>query len=135
MKAIVQERYGSLDRLEVSEVSVPAVGAGEVLVRVQAASLHPDVWHVIMGRPFVLRCMGAGALRPKQPIPGTDLAGVVEAVGEGVTRFQPGDEVFGDTVSPNVWTHGGTFAELVAIPEDRLQPKPAGVTFEQAASV
>ena len=71
---------------------MPEVGDDEVLVRVRAASLHPDVWHVVMGRPYVLRLMGAGVLTPANPIPGTDMAGVVEAVGHAVTRFRPGDE-------------------------------------------
>src|SRR5262245_65764900 len=82
MKAIVQRKYGSPEDLALQEVDRPAVGDDEVLVRVRAASLHPDVWHVVCGRPYVLRVMGAGLLRPKNPIPGTDMAGVVESVGK-----------------------------------------------------
>ncbi|MEW6336457.1 MAG: NAD(P)-dependent alcohol dehydrogenase [Acidobacteriota bacterium] len=135
MKAVYQSRYGSPGMLEVRDVAVPAVGDGEVLVRVHAASLHPDVWHVVRGRPFVLRLMGAGLARPGNPIPGTDMAGVVESVGGGVTDFRPGDPVFGETVAGHQWTNGGAFAEYVAVRQDQLALKPAGVSFEQAASV
>jgi NADPH:quinone reductase-like Zn-dependent oxidoreductase len=105
MKAVVQQGYGSLDALEFREVEKPTPGDGEVLVRVHAASVHPDVWHVVSGRPHVLRLMGAGFFKPKNPIPGTDMAGVVEAVsvptsgyiallnfGES-TQVSPGQEV------------------------------------------
>ena len=92
MKAIVHEKYGSPDDLKLREVDKPAVSDDEVLVRVHAASVHPDVWHVVIGRPYVLRLMGAGFSKPKNPIPGTDMAGVVESVGKGVTRFRQGDE-------------------------------------------
>lgn len=135
MKAVVQTRYGSPAHLEVREVARPGVGEGEVLVRVRAASLHPDVWHVVVGRPYVLRLMGAGFLRPKEAIPGTDMAGVVEAVGEGATRFRPGDAVFGETRRSNQWTNGGAFAEYVSVREEWLAAKPDTVTFEEAASV
>ena len=134
MKAIVHDRYGSVDDLELREVDRPVAGDGEVLVRVRAASLHPDVWHVVRGLPYVLRFMGAGVFRPKNPIPGTDMAGIVEAIGTGVTRFRPGDEVFGETVR-HPWINGGTFAEYVSVREELLARKPANVTFEQAASV
>src|SRR6266849_2681060 len=80
MKAIVQERYGSPDGLELREVEKPVVGDDDVLVRVRAASVHLDVWHVVKGRPYVLRLMGAGFFRPKNPIPGTEMAGIVESV-------------------------------------------------------
>jgi NADPH:quinone reductase-like Zn-dependent oxidoreductase len=135
MKAVFQERYGSPAELELRDVPAPAVGDEDVLVRVRAASLHPDVWHVVSGRPFVLRLMGAGLFRPKNPIPGTDMAGVVEAVGRSVAQFEPGDEVFGETVRSNVWAHGGAFAEQVSVPQDQLAIKPGNVTFEQAAAV
>lgn len=135
MKAIVQERYGSPDDLELREVGRPVAGDDEVLVRVRAASVHPDVWHVVSGRPYVLRLMGAGFSRPKNPIPGTDMAGIVESVGKNVTRFRPGDAVFGETVVTNQWSHGGAFAEYVSVHQDLLAPKPDNVTFEQAASV
>jgi len=135
MKAVVQEQYGSLDALRVQEVETPAPGDDEVLVRVRAASVHPDVWHVVCGRPYVLRLMGAGLFKPKNPIPGTDMAGVIEAVGKDVTQFQPGDEVFGETIGSMQWVHGGAYAEYVTVAEECLAPKPSNITFEQAASV
>ena len=135
MKAVVQAGYGSLDALEVQEVEKPTPGDDEVLVRVRAASVHPDVWHVVCGRPYVLRLMGAGFLKPKNPIPGTDMAGVVEAAGKNATQFQPGDEVFGETIGSMQWINGGAYAEYVTVAEECLALKPANVTFEQAASV
>lgn len=136
MKAIVQSRYGPPEAvLALREVEPPAASAGEVLVRVRAASVHPDVWHVVTGRPRVLRLMGSGVLRPGRRVPGTDMAGVVASVGPGVTRFSPGDEVFGETIRGQQWRNGGAFAEYVAAPEEALAPKPASVTFEQAAAV
>lgn len=133
MRAIVQDRYGGA--LRVASVERPVVAPDEVLVHVRAASVHPDVWHVVTGRPYVLRLMGAGVRRPRCPVPGTDLAGVVASVGSAVTGFAPGDEVFGDSVRGHGWRHGGAFAEYAAVPMDGLAHKPAGVTFEQAASV
>jgi len=135
MKAIVQERYGSPDDLELREVEKPVVGDDDVLVRVRAVSVHPDVWHVVRGRPYVLRLMGAGFFRPKNPIPGTDVAGIVESVGKGVSRFRAGDPVFGETIATQQWTNGGAFAEYVSVPQDLLALKPDHITFEQAASV
>ncbi|MGH7469327.1 MAG: NAD(P)-dependent alcohol dehydrogenase [Longimicrobiales bacterium] len=135
MKAIVQAKYGSPDHLELREVEQPAIGADEVLVRVRAASLHPDVWHVVSGRPLVLRLMGAGLFKPRNPIPGTDMAGIVEAVGRNVTEFRPGDPVFGETIVTQQWVNGGAYAEYVAVHKALLALKPANITFEQAASV
>ncbi len=135
MKAIVQERYGSADVLELREIDRPTAGDDEVLVRVRAASLHPDVWHAMKGVPFVLRVMGSGLRKPKNVVPGTDLAGHVESVGRNVTRFKPGDEVFGLSVFANLWRNGGAYAEYAAVPEARLELKPAELTFEQAAAV
>lgn len=135
MKAIVQEKYGSPDDLELREVDLPALGDDEVLVRVRAASLHPDVWHVVRGWPYVIRLMGAGFSKPKHPIPGTDMAGIVESVGKNVTQFRPGDAVFGETIRRHVWIHGGAFAEYVSVRPEWLALKPENVTFEQAASV
>ena len=135
MKAIVQERYGSPDDLELREVEKPVVGDDDVLVQVRAASVHPDVWHVVTGRPYVLRLMGAGVSRPKNPVPGTDTAGIVESVGKGVTRFRPGDPVFGETIATQQWINGGAFAEYVSVPQDLLALKPDNITFQQAASV
>jgi NADPH:quinone reductase-like Zn-dependent oxidoreductase len=135
MKAIVQDRYGSPDFLELREVDEPVAGDDQVLVRVRAASLHADVWHVLRGRPYVLRIMGAGLRKPKDRVPGTDLAGRVESVGTKVTRFRPGDEVFGQSLAVNLWRNGGAFAEYAAVPEARFERKPAGLTFDQAAAV
>ena len=135
MKAIVQERYGSADVLELREIDRPTAGDDEVLVRVRAASLHPDVWHAMKGVPFVLRIMGSGLRKPKNVVPGTDLGGIVESVGRNVTRFKPGDEVFGLSVLANLWRNGGAYAEYAAVPQARLQLKPAELTFAQAAAV
>jgi NADPH:quinone reductase-like Zn-dependent oxidoreductase len=136
MKAIVQEKYGSPgDVLELREIDEPEVKDDEVLVRVHAASVHPDVWHVVRGLPYVLRLMGAGLLKPKNTVPGTDVAGHVESVGKNVTHFQQGDEVFGETIKDYQWTNGGAYAEYASIPEGALAPKPANITLEQAAAV
>ena len=107
----------------------------EVLIRVRAASVHPDVWHVVAGRPAVLRLMGSGVRRPKDRVPGTDVAGVVESVGAAVTRFRPGDEVFAETIRGIQWRNGGAFAEYATAPEVGVALKPSGVSFEEAAAV
>jgi hypothetical protein len=117
MLAIVQDSYGSADVLQLRAIPAPVVGDREVLVRVRATSVHPDVWHVLTGRPYVLRIMGAGVRRPRTRVPGTDVAGQVEAVGRRVTRFWPGDEVFGECVRGHQWHNGGAFAEYVAVRE------------------
>lgn len=135
MKAILQDRYGDEDVLRVGERPIPVPGEDEVLVRVIAASMHPDVWHVTSGLPYVLRVMGAGFMRPTNPVPGTDLAGIVEAVGARVTQFHPGDAVFGETIRGMQWINGGAYAEYACAPEDSLAHKPAHVSFEAAASV
>jgi NADPH:quinone reductase-like Zn-dependent oxidoreductase len=135
MKAIIQDRYGSPDVLELREIAEPVAKDDEVLVRVHAASVHPDVWHVVRGVPYVLRIMGAGVRKPRNPVPGIDLAGRVEAVGAKVTRFRPGEEVFGEIVRGIQWHNGGAFAEYATAPEAKLAPKPANLTFEQAAAV
>ncbi|MEJ7815204.1 MAG: NAD(P)-dependent alcohol dehydrogenase, partial [Rubrobacter sp.] len=135
MKAIVQDEYGLPDALVLKDIDKPVVKDDEVLVRVHAASVHPDVWHVLRGLPYVLRIMGAGLLKPKNSVPGTDVAGHIEAVGKNVTLFQPGDEVFGESVRGHQWHNGGAYAEYVSVPEDQLALKPVNVTFEQAAAV
>src|SRR5712691_1707336 len=127
MKAIVQDRYGSPDVLELREIDTPVVGDDEVLVRVHAAGVDQGVWHLMAGLPYLVRIAGFGLRAPKNPVRGSDVAGRVEAVGENVTRFQPGDEVFG--------TCGGSFAEYACARADRLAPKPANLSFEQAAAV
>jgi NADPH:quinone reductase-like Zn-dependent oxidoreductase len=133
MKAIVQHRYGNASSLLLTEVEKPVPADGEVLVRVHASSVNARDWHLMRGDPYLARL----ALRevfgfrgPKNAIRGSDLAGRVEAVGRSVTRFQPGDEVFGDARDLD-----GAFAEYVCVPEGQLAPKPANLTFEQAATV
>jgi NADPH:quinone reductase-like Zn-dependent oxidoreductase len=135
MKAIVQDRYGSAEVLELREIERPTAEEDEVLVGVRAASVHADVWHAMRGMPYVLRFMGSGIRRPKHRVPGTDLAGVVESVGTKVTRFRVGDEVFGQSLRANLWRNGGAFAEHAAVPEAMLEGKPTRLTFEQAAAV
>jgi NADPH:quinone reductase-like Zn-dependent oxidoreductase len=127
MKAIVQYEYGSPNVLQLRDIDKPDTGDDEVLVRVHAAGVDRGVWHVMTGLPYPIRLAGYGLRAPKNPIPGMDVAGVVEAVGKNVTRFQPGDEVFG--------IGKGTFAEYARALEDKLAPKPANLTFEQAAVV
>ena len=136
MKAIVQAKYGPPDDvLQLQDIDKPVVKDDEVLVRVHAASVHPDIWHAVTGQPYVLRLMGSGFRRPKNRVPGIDAAGRVEAVGANVTQFHPGDEVFGETISGHQWQNGGAFAEFVSVPERVLALKPANLTFEQAAAV
>ena len=135
MKAIVQRTYSSTDALTLEDVPVPKVRDGEVLVRVHAASLHADIWHAVTGRPYVMRLMGTGLRRPKTTIPGIDLAGRVETVGPGVTRFAPGDEVFGECVRGIQWKNGGAFADYASVLANDLAPKPARLSFAQAAAV
>jgi NADPH:quinone reductase-like Zn-dependent oxidoreductase len=125
MKAIVQDVYGSADVLQLRDINRPAVGDGEVLVRVRAAGVDPGVWHLMTGRPYLVRAM-FGLRGPKVAVRGRDLAGVVEAVGAGVTRLRPGDEVYGTCES-------GSFAEYATAPQQRLAAKPTNVSFEQAA--
>jgi NADPH:quinone reductase-like Zn-dependent oxidoreductase len=127
MRAIVQDRYGDLDVLELRDIDRPVPKANEVLVRVHAAGLDRGVWHVMTGLPYMIRFIGFGVRRPKVRVRGMDLAGRVEAVGEQVTRFRPGDAVFG-------WADG-SYAEYATVPEDHLAPMPASIGFEQAAAV
>jgi NADPH:quinone reductase-like Zn-dependent oxidoreductase len=135
VKAVIHRSYGPAGEvLAVEEVARPAPKDNEVLVRVRAASMHADVWHVIEGVPFLLRLMGNGVRKAKRRIPGTDLSGVVEAVGSKVTRFKVGDEVFGES-APFGWSNGGAYAEYAAVREDYLVSKPPNVTFEQAAAI
>src|SRR5438874_3634802 len=127
MKAIVQDRYGSPDVLELREIDRPVNGDDHVLVRVHAAGVDQGVWHEVAGLPYLFRIAGIGVRAPKNPIPGHDVAGTVEAVGEKVTGLRPGDEVFG--------TCRGPFAEHACARADRLAPKPANLSFAQAAAV
>jgi NADPH:quinone reductase-like Zn-dependent oxidoreductase len=127
MKAITQDTYGSADVLELADIERPAAGDGEVLVQVRAAGVDRGVWHLMTGLPYLVRIMGYGFRRPKTRVPGMDVAGRVEAVGAKVTRFKPGDEVYGIGV--------GTFAEYACAREDKLAIKPANLTFTEAAAV
>ena len=127
MKAIVYHNYGSPDVLKCEEIEKPTAGDDEVLIRVRAASVNPLDWHFMRGKPVFVRLMIGGLRKPKVTRLGVDLAGQVEAVGRNVTRFRPGDEVFG--------TKRGAFAEYVCANENKLALKPANVTFEQAAAV
>ena len=126
MKAIVQDTYGTPDILDLREIDKPAVGDDDVLLRVHAASAFIGDWHIMMGLPYLIR-MVSGFRRPKAPVRGQDVAGRVDAVGRDVTQFQPGDDVFG--------TSDGSFAEYATARKDKLAPKPANLTFEQAATV
>jgi NADPH:quinone reductase-like Zn-dependent oxidoreductase len=126
MKAIVQDRYGSADVLEFRDIDDPVVGDNDMLVRVHAAGCGPDVWHLMTGLPYFVRPT-IGLRRPRVGVRGRDVAGRVQAVGANVTGFQPGDEVMGIVE--------GSFAELAIARPDKLVPKPARLTFEQAAAV
>src|SRR5919199_4281781 len=125
MKAIVRYEYGSPDVLELRDVDKPEIEDEEVLVRVHAAGVDRGVWHIMTGLAYPIRLAGYGLRAPKNPVLGMDLAGVVDTVGKNVSRFQPGDEVFG--------IGEGSFAEYARAREDKLAPKPANLTFEQAA--
>ena len=125
MKAIVQHRYGPPEVLRVEERPKPECGPGEVLVRVRAAGVNIGDWHLMRGIPFVVRLM-FGFRAPKEPIPGSDVAGTVESVGEGVTSLRPGDAVFG-------WCKGA-FAEQACAPAEQFRKTPVGISFEQAAA-
>ena len=127
MKAMVYTKFGSPDRLELKEVAKPVPKAHEILVKVSAASVNAYDWRHLRADPFLIRFMGAGLLKPKHTILGADVAGQVEAVGGEVTQFKPGDEVFGEG------GYGG-FAEYVCVDENRFVPKPADLTFEEAAA-
>jgi len=128
MKAIVQDTYGDADVLRLDDVAAPAAGPTDVLVRVHAAGVDPGVWHLMTGRPYLVRALGFGLRAPKVRVRGRDVAGVVEAVGSEVTRFAVGDEVYGTCET-------GSFAELAVSREKRLARKPSSLTFEQAATV
>jgi NADPH:quinone reductase-like Zn-dependent oxidoreductase len=129
MKAVVQDRYGGPEVLEFRDIDQPVPKDNQVLVKVQAAGVHRGDWHIMTGLPYMIRLVvpALGPRRPKVPVLGMDVAGRVEAVGKDVTRFQPGEEVFG-------WTDG-SFAEYAVAPEDHLAAKPAALSFEEAAVV
>ena len=126
MRAIVQHEYGTADVLQLAEIDRPTIKAGEVLVQVRAAGVDRGTWHLMVGKPYVMR-LAFGLRGPRRAVPGLDVAGVVVAVGGDVTRFKPGDEVFGIAK--------GSFAEFAAAREDKLAHKPSRLTFEQAAAM
>ncbi|HEX5511205.1 MAG TPA: NAD(P)-dependent alcohol dehydrogenase [Actinomycetales bacterium] len=125
MKALVQDRYGTADVLEFRDIQTPSPREGEVLVRVVAAGMDRGAWHFMAGEPYLMRLLGFGLRAPSVAVPGTNFAGVVEAVGPDVSQFEPGDEVYGAT--------RGTFAEYVVAPIGKVAPKPPQLPFEQAA--
>ena len=127
MKAVVQYRYGSPDVLQLQEIDKPAIKDDEVLLRIRGAAANPYDWHFMRGQPYVMR-LGFGVRRPKHRVLGSDVAGHVEAVGKNITRFRPGDAVFGGIGL-------GGFAEYASASEDLLALKPDNLTFEQAAAV
>jgi NADPH:quinone reductase-like Zn-dependent oxidoreductase len=129
MQAIVQSRYGTVpdDVLRLEQITRPRIAANEVLVQVRAAGVDRGTWHVMAGQPYLMRILGFGFRGPKTPVPGLDVAGTVVAVGQEVTRFALGDEVFGIA--------RGSFAQYAAAREDKLVRKPARLSFEQAAVV
>ena len=129
MQAIVQDVYGTVPEevLRLDVVERPAVEDDEILVRVAAAGVDRGTWHLMAGLPYLVRAVGFGLRSPKERVPGLDVAGTVEAVGRSVTGFEPGDEVFGIA--------GGSFAEYAVASPDKLAPKPAALSFEQAAAV
>src|SRR5215470_10598211 len=127
MKSVVQDRYGSPDVLQLTEIERPVVKDGEVMVRVQAAAVNVNDWLILRGRPYIVRPAFGGLRRPGTRVRGSDVAGQVVAVGSGVKRLQPGDDVFG-------WCPG-SFAEYVCAGEDSFAAKPASLTFEEAAAV
>lgn len=125
MTAIVQSRYGSADTLSVATIDRPTIESDQVLVRVRAAGVDRGVWHLMTGMPYAVRLAGYGIRRPKQAVPGLDLAGTVVEVGRDVTEFAPGDEVYG--------VGAGTFAEYAVADAAKLVRRPEGLTPTQAA--
>lgn len=131
MQAIVQSNYGSPDVLSLQTVERPVLKDNEVLVKVQATSVNAGDWHLMRGTPFLIRLMFGGIFKPAIATLGSDVAGQVEAVGQAVSQFQPGDEVFGEVSSCGF----GAFAEYVCATEEALVPKPENITFEEAGAV
>jgi NADPH:quinone reductase-like Zn-dependent oxidoreductase len=127
MRAITQDKYGSAEVLHLATMEPPAIAANEVLVRVRAAGLDRGTWHLMSGLPYLMRVMGFGFRRPKNPVAGLDVAGTVTAVGADVRGFAVGDDVFGIS--------RGSFAEYAAVREEKLAPKPTSIAFERAAVV
>ena len=126
MRAIVQDAYGATDVFRITQIRIPEVADDQVLVRVHAAGMDRGTWHLMAGQPYLLR-LALGFRKPKNSVPGLDLAGTVAAVGSAATRFSPGEEVYG--------TGHGSYAEYAVAPEDQLARKPGNLSFEQAAVV
>jgi NADPH:quinone reductase-like Zn-dependent oxidoreductase len=124
MRAIVQDRYGEVDVLQLRDIPTPSIKDDEVLIEVRAGGLDPGVWHLMTGRPYLVRLIGHGL---RKHVRGMDVAGAVETVGNAVRGFQPGDEVFG--------TCNGSFAEYTTARPYTLAHKPTNLTFEEAAVV
>ncbi|MBI9097181.1 MAG: NAD(P)-dependent alcohol dehydrogenase [Spirochaetaceae bacterium] len=131
MIAVVNEKYGSPDILELQELEIPTPGDREVLIKIMAASVNAYDWHLLRADPFLVRIAGLGFFKPKNKILGADIAGRIEAVGRGVEQFKPGDEIFGDLSGDG----NGGFAEYVCANENSIVLKPAGITFEEAAAM
>lgn len=131
MQAIVRDHYGSADVLHLRDLEVPAFSADQVLIRVRAAGLDRGAWHIMTGRPYLMRLVGFGLFKPNDITLGSDVAGVVEAVGKGVTGFKVGDSVFGTCLG----TRHGSFAEYAVARASKLARMPANASFEQAAAV
>lgn len=126
MRAVTQRAYGSAEVLDVTRINRPAIAADQVLIEVAAAGLDRGVWHLMTGKPYLIRILGFGLTKPKNPVAGMDVSGRVVAIGDDVTRFAVGDEVFGIGL--------GTYAEFAAAKESKLLHKPDTITFEQAAA-
>ena len=131
MRAAVYTKYGSPDVLEVIEIEKPIPKKNEVLVKILATSIQFADWSFIGGKPIIIRFMGSGLFRPKHKVMGSDIAGIVEEIGNEATKFKIGDEVFGD-ISDHGW---GGFAQYVCVPEDALCLKPDNISFEMASAV
>jgi NADPH:quinone reductase-like Zn-dependent oxidoreductase len=131
MRALVQEKYGPLENLRLADREKPTPSDNAVLIRVRAAGIDPGIWHLMTGRPYMVRLMGLGFSGPKVSVAGWDASGVVEAVGTNVTRFKPGDEVFGNCDAGGT----GTFADYACLPENRCAPKPENLTLEEAGAL
>ncbi len=131
MKAMIYTKYGSPDMLRLADMPKPTPKAGEVLVKIHAASINSADIRLLRGQPFLVRLMGYGLFKPKHPILGGDIAGTVESVGREVTAFKPGDAVYGDLSNCGM----GGFAEYAAVPENMLAPMPSKLSFEEAAAV
>lgn len=127
MKAVIQDRFGPPEVLRLADTDLPAAGDDDVVIRVRAAALNPADWHILRGDPLVARLMGVGLTRPKAGVAGTDMAGVVESVGPSVRDLAVGDAVLGFAK--------GAFAEYACAAADKVVPKPAALSFEQAAAV